>query len=116
MQPGSGFLLNSGGQSGRLSTVPGQTSGDVSGGTYSFTAPPSGGTILGQPNFINLTLSGTVGYDCAPNEACPDPGKTGSASIHATAHWLGMSVRDQAGNPIAFSVCSTTRTNWAQAQ
>jgi hypothetical protein len=107
----SGYPFNFPAQpSGTRSTVPGQTSGDLSGGTYSVTAPLAFG-----PADIALGLSASIEYACAPNEGCPPPKKTGSGQVQASMHWGGMTVRDLAGNAIPFTVCSASGTNWAQA-
>jgi hypothetical protein len=102
-------------QTGRLSTVQGQTSGDVSGGAYSVTAPPSFYTTLGKPMVPDVFFTSSIEEECS-GETCLAPGHTGSGSAQASLQWLGMTVRDQADNPIAFSVCSASGTNWAAPQ
>jgi hypothetical protein len=95
---------------GARSTVPGQTSGDLAGGTYTVTAPIS----LGAPIQLDVQSSATVVLPCMASEPCPPPSLTGAGHIDATVQWLGITdVRDQAGNPVPFRVCSASGTNWA---
>jgi len=102
---------------GFLSTVPvpGQTSGDLSGGTYAVTIPSSSPFArLGQPFLLDVTFSATVGVACGSDEPCPPPGLTGSGHVEGTVQWLGIqSVRTAAGNSVPFTVCSASGANWA---
>jgi hypothetical protein len=92
-----------------LSTVTGQSTGDFSGGTFSVTAP----IIFGQPNVVGALLTASVDYACVANQSCSQQtGLTGAGAMRAGFTWLGVSkVRDQSGNELHFSVCSTNSFN-----
>jgi hypothetical protein len=93
--------------SGRVSTVPGHTSGDPNGGSYSVTTNIG----LGQPAQLDLTLTESVGHDCDPGKPCPDPassGLVGSGSIGATLRLHGITVKDSSGNAIPVTLCSAS--------
>ncbi len=95
---------------GNRSTIAGQTSGDLSGGTYTVTAP----IRLGAPTPFAVQFSASVNIACAANEPCPPPSLTGAGHIDAMFQWLGITdVRDQMGNAAAFTVCSASGANWA---
>lgn len=102
---------------GFLSTVPvpGQTSGDLPGGTYAVTIPSSSPFArLGQPFLLDVTFSATVGVACKSGEPCPPPGLTGSGHVQGTFQWLGIKdVKTAAGNSVPFTVCSASGANWA---
>lgn len=99
--------------SGVRSTVTGQSSGDLAGGTYAVTGRFTFGVATG----FDVELHTSLRYECDFDSTCSVPSTdTGSGSIHATLHWQGMTVRDASGNQVPFSVCSVSGTDWAVAQ
>lgn len=94
---------------GHRSTVPDQNSGDLSCATYTVT----GSVRLGSPASLQVTFGADVSIACATGEPCPPPSLTGMGHIDATFQWLDITdVRDQAGHPVPFTVCSASGTNW----
>ena len=62
---------------------------------------------------LQATFVAAVSITCATGEPCPPPSLTGMGHIDATFQWLGITdVRDQAGHPVPFTVCSASGTNW----
>jgi hypothetical protein len=93
-----------------VSTTPGQSNGDPSGGTFTASLQGTLGTRLG----IGFSVSASGGVACDPAETCPPPpGFTGSTKVQVAVEVLDISnVRDLAGNPVSVSICSGSGTNW----
>ena len=96
------------------STVQGRSGGDPFGATYAFEPNPAGFsyTPFGAPIGISLSLFSTVGFECDGVCDALDEGMTGSGSTNVSLQWLGMSVKDAAGNPVAATICSASGTSY----
>ena len=90
-----------------LSTQPQHNQGDVNvDKTFVVDSP---GTVLGWatgPGSPSLIMGATL--TCASNTSNCDQSGTGTASASATLTTQGMTVTDQGGNSIGFSVCSVS--------
>lgn len=95
------------------STIAGRTTGDLNGGTYSVTAP----IRFGRQTGFNVELITSVSYECDFDNSCStSPNAGGSGTITASLHWEGMTVRDQTGNSVSFTVCSASGVDWSVAR
>jgi len=89
-----------------LSTLPQHNQGDVNvDKTFVADFP---GTVLGWATGTGPTLIMYAEITCTSNNSNCDPSGTGTASASATLTTQGITVTDQSGNSIGFSVCSVS--------
>ena len=88
-----------------ISTIDGQSRGNISGGTFTVT----GNGTFGQNFTMQPFFSASATYPCKQGEQCPprSAAGTGTANVSASFQWLGItSVKDQNGNSVGFTECS----------
>jgi hypothetical protein len=89
-----------------LATQPQHNQGDINvDKTFVVDFP---GTVLGWATGTNSSLIMGAELTCNVNTSNCDPSGTGTASASATLTTQGMTVTDQSGNSIGFSVCSVS--------